>query len=461
MNKIVGFKRRPIILFGDALLIPFSYLAAFYLRFGTLTGFLEKIPLSFVFIMTLSYLAAFYFFDLYESREKYPTLTSFFEVLFGILAAGVLISFLKYTLFLFPIGRGIFVIASAILVVTMFSWRTVCYRLFDIFVKPKRTIIIGMGKAGRELSRLIRTTPNDFSLIGFIEEREGDDVGGNDKDSGGSLGSIADLISVIRGEKIDQIIVSDPRVRIPALTKQLIEARLQGIVVSDLQNIYQIIEGKIPVDHIPEEWFLEPERFGLSEKSFTAKIKRFSDIFFAILILTVSLPLWPLIAFAIKINSRGPVLYKQTRMGRNEAVFSLIKFRSMIDKAEKNGAVWAEMNDKRVTFIGKILRMLHLDELPQLINVLKGDMSLVGPRPERPEFVRDLNEKIPYYSFRHIMKPGLTGWAQVNLPYASSLEASHEKLEYDLFYISRVSLFLDLRILLKTAKGLMFGKKTG
>jgi lipopolysaccharide/colanic/teichoic acid biosynthesis glycosyltransferase len=133
----------------------------------------------------------------------------------------------------------------------------------------------------------------------------------------------------------------------------------------------------------------------------------------------------------------------------------------MIDKAEKNGAVWAEMNDKRVTFIGKILRMLHLDELPQLMNVLKGDMSLVGPRPERPEFVRDLNEKIPFYSFRHIMKPGLTGWAQVNLPYASSLKASHEKLEYDLYYISRVNLLLDLRILIKTAKGLIFGKKAG
>jgi exopolysaccharide biosynthesis polyprenyl glycosylphosphotransferase len=274
------------------------------------------------------------------------------------------------------------------------------------------------------------------------------------------MGSTDSLLEVIENYKINQVILSRPVEKNSPLAKQLIEARLKGVEITDLPEMYQFLTGKIPIKYVPEAWFLESKRFRIFEINFMARIKRLMDILFSFLILALSLPFWPFIALAIKINSRGPLIYKQKRIGKNEAVFSLYKFRSMIDKAETDRAVWADENDKRIIFVGKVMRKLHLDELPQLLNVLKGEMSLVGPRPERPEFVQELKAKISYYSFRHIMKPGLTGWAQVNFPYASSVGESQEKLEYDLYYISRVNLLLDIRIFLKTVKAVIFGRKS-
>ena len=176
-------------------------------------------------------------------------------------------------------------------------------------------------------------------------------------------------------------------------------------------------------------------------------IRRIVDIFVACLLLVLSAPFWLLIALAIRLDSKGPVFYIQKRVGKGGRIFSLIKFRSMIDKAEEEGPLWACENDKRITRVGRILRLLHLDELPQLLNIIKGDMSLVGPRPERPEFVQQLEQAIPDYGLRHQVKPGITGWAQVNFPYASTFEESEEKLRYDLHYIERQSFWFDLKII--------------
>ena len=459
MKKVRGARKRPIIiLFGDALIVPFAYIAAYLLRFGNLAGFQDKIPLMFLLIITVSYPAVFYFLDLYEPKKKYMTLTSFFEVIFGVLSAGVIVSFLKYLLFLFPIGRGILAIASLLIAVATFFWRASCYQMFKFLIRPKRTVIIGAGKPGRDLAELIDVTVNDFELIGFIDEAPRADD--HELMPQKILGSIDRLSDILEKHKIDQVILSGSKEKNLSLTKQLLEARLKGIEITDLPEMIIFLKGKIPINHVPEEWFLESQRFGISEKNVFAKIKRLIDILFSVLILVISLPFWPLIALGIKVNSRGPIFYQQTRVGKNEAVFSLFKFRSMIDKAENDRPVWAGENDTRITVIGKILRKSHLDELPQLINVIRGEMSLIGPRPERPEFVEELKTRIPYYSFRHIMKPGLTGWAQINFPYASSLEESQEKLEYDLFYISQVNMVLDIRIVLRTAKAVLFGRKS-
>ena len=185
--------------------------------------------------------------------------------------------------------------------------------------------------------------------------------------------------------------------------------------------------------------------------------KRVIDLVIAAFILLLSLPLWPVIALAIKANSRGPIFYTQKRVGKNEMIFLLIKFRSMIDKAEKLGPKWAEENDNRITSVGKFLRRLHLDELPQLLNVIKGEMSLVGPRPERPQFVTELKRAIPDFGLRHRIKPGITGWAQVNFPYAASLEDSRRKFKYDLYYLENRRLLLDINILWKTIGKLIKG----
>jgi len=223
--------------------------------------------------------------------------------------------------------------------------------------------------------------------------------------------------------------------------------------------MYQTLKKRIPINYVDENWFLREKGFEHSTNILVIKVKRLIDIIVSSIILLISLPLWPIISLLIKINSRGPVFYIQQRVGENESLFSLYKFRSMIDKAEKDEPVWAEENDKRITLAGKILRKLHVDELPQFWNVIKGEMSLVGPRPERPEFVEELKKEIPYYSLRHFMKPGITGWAQVNFPYASSLKDSQEKMEYDLYYVYHMNLLFDVRILLRTAQKILLGKK--
>jgi exopolysaccharide biosynthesis polyprenyl glycosylphosphotransferase len=189
------------------------------------------------------------------------------------------------------------------------------------------------------------------------------------------------------------------------------------------------------------------------------RTKKILDLGIATLFFPVAIPLMGLIALCIRLDSSGPIFYRQTRVGERERRFQLIKFRTMVKNAEEEtGAIWAGKNDSRVTRVGRILRMTRLDELPQLFNVLSQEMSFIGPRPERPEFVRDLEAKIPYYSLRHSVKPGITGWAQVNYPYGASVEDAIEKLQYDLFYIQNMSLLLDLRIFLKTIHVVLFGK---
>lgn len=224
----------------------------------------------------------------------------------------------------------------------------------------------------------------------------------------------------------------------------------------DLAQAYEIICEKIPISFVSQTWFLEniKER----EKGFYEKLKRVIDIIFSLFILFFTFPFWPFIILAIKLEDGGLVFYSQKRIGKGGFPFLLTKFRSMKKEAEKEtGAVWAEKEDLRITKVGRFLRRAHLDELPQMFNILKGDISLVGPRPERPEFVSQLEKEIPHYHLRYLIKPGFTGWAQIKFRYARSLMDSHEKFQYDLYYIKNRSLFLDLRILFKTFQ--LFFKK--
>ena len=203
---------------------------------------------------------------------------------------------------------------------------------------------------------------------------------------------------------------------------------------------------------------LESRGYRRLEAAWGSGFKRVCDVAISAVGLAASLPLWPFVAAAIKLNSKGPVFYVQKRVGRSGQLFRLIKFRSMVKDAENGEPLWAEENDVRVTAVGRVLRRVHLDEIPQLWNILRGDMSLAGPRPERPEFVAELGGQIPFYELRHVIKPGLTGWAQVNYKYAASLESSRKKLEYDLYYISRWSPGLDVKIFVKTI-GKIFEKE--
>lgn len=225
-----------------------------------------------------------------------------------------------------------------------------------------------------------------------------------------------------------------------------------------MPTVYEQLTGRIPVRFIEDQWLLFTEGFSLLSKEYVQKIKRVIDIIVAGLMLVCLSPILLITAVCIKIDSRGPVFYRQKRVGKGGRVFSVVKFRSMRTDAEARGATWAAKNDARVTRVGHWIRLFRIDEIPQIWNIFMGDMTLVGPRPERPEFVKGLEEQIPYYGSRHCVAPGITGWAQVNYPYGSTVTDALNKLEYDLYYIKNMSLLLDFKILLKTIGVVFMGQ---
>jgi len=256
----------------------------------------------------------------------------------------------------------------------------------------------------------------------------------------------ADLIVVALSERRGFFPLSD-----------VLRCKLNSIQIVDAPTLFERIQGKLMLEAITPSWFIFSQ--GFHRTSLFSFCKRTVDIFLSLSGLLLTLPFFPIIALAIKLDSKGPVLFSQLRVGNKEKKFLLYKFRSMRQDAEQgSGAVWAEKNDPRVTRLGKFLRNSRIDEIPQLINVLKGDMSFVGPRPERPEFVEKLKQIIPYYSKRHFIHPGLTGWAQVRYPYGASVEDAVEKLRYDLYYIKNISPFLDTLIFFETIKVVLFGR---
>lgn len=256
------------------------------------------------------------------------------------------------------------------------------------------------------------------------------------------------LPNLIRDQKTNLVIASMDIHNNAAFVKMLYEVLPLGVAYMNFPKFYERITGKIPVSMISEIWFLE--NLAETEKKVFEIAKRVFDIIVSLILGVFAILLAPFIALAIKLESPGRIIYSHKRMGKNGKIFELKKFRTMIKDAEKGNAVWAKENDERTTRTGKFLRKTRLDELPQLWNVLKGDMSLMGPRPERPEFINELKEKIPHYMMRLLVRPGLSGWAQINFPYGASVEDSLEKLQYDLYYVKNRSLGLDLSIALKT-----------
>lgn len=266
------------------------------------------------------------------------------------------------------------------------------------------------------------------------------------------------LLRTIRDLNVGEIVIAVREQRGGVLPlRQLLDAKLRGIRVIDLATFYERELGMLYIDHIKASWLIFGE--GFSQGLLRDVVKRVFDLFFGLLLLVISLPVQLLAALAIMIDSGMPILYRQERVGQGGRAFTIIKFRTMVDDAEKDGTPrWAQQGDSRITRVGRFLRFTRIDELPQLFNVLRGDMSFVGPRPERPFFVRHLLEDIPFYDLRHSVKPGITGWSQVRYPYGASVGDSMQKLQYDLYYVKNHSLFLDLLILVDTVQVVLLGK---
>ncbi len=261
----------------------------------------------------------------------------------------------------------------------------------------------------------------------------------------------------VKENDISLIILCREKLAISEIRK-ILAMKLEGIEVKSYFDYMIENEGKIEVEFITEEWLLQAYGFKILRSQIQNNIKRLFDITMAIIIGVMTLPIMLISALIVRLESPGPIIYSQERVGENGKEFKVHKFRSMRNDAEKDGAKWAQVNDPRVTKFGNFMRKTRIDELPQLLNVLKGQMSFIGPRPERMVFIKELEKEIPYYNLRHMVKPGLTGWAQVMYPYGASVEDARRKLEYDLYYIKHHSLYLDMVIMFMTFKTVVFGK---
>ena len=347
-----------------------------------------------------------------------------------------------------------FVTALGVFVVAVISWRaTFNYLARDPHLE-ERVLVIGTGATARALARLI-ALQQDFAyrLVGFVEERDDVPVV-RQRDI---LGTAGDIDRIVTAQHVDRIVVglSDRRGHLPI--EPLLRAKLSGVRVEDATTTYERLSGKILIDDLKPSWLIFSDGFRASRV--TRFVKRMLDLSLAMILAIISAPIVALTALAIKLDSAGPTLYSQERVGENGRVFKIYKFRSMRTDAESAGKpVWALDRDHRITRIGRLIRKIRIDELPQLWNVMRGDMSFVGPRPERPFFVDQLARQVPFYLQRHAVKPGITGWAQVKYRYGSTVEDAMEKLRYDLYYLKHLSIVFDLTIVLDTVKVILFGK---
>lgn len=309
-------------------------------------------------------------------------------------------------------------------------------------------LIVGTGTlADGIIDHLRKDARSSYRLIGCL------DRAGTKNRSAHVIGDFEELQDIVDSERVRHVVVALSERRGALPLDQLLDCKLRGVRVEDGTAFYETLTGKIPLAGLNPGFFI----FGDGFRRPTEAAKRGIDLLLSTLCLLLSAPLFLLLPLLIRLTSQGPVFYRQERVGQNGSRFSMLKFRSMVDRAEGQGkAVWAVENDPRVTRIGKLMREFRLDELPQLLNVFRGDMSFVGPRPERPEFVETLSEVIPFYPLRHTVKPGITGWAQVRFHYGATVQDAAEKLQYDLYYIKHMSVVFDCRIAFRTIRVVLF-----
>ena len=357
------------------------------------------------------------------------------------------------------IGRWIIIFYYASLLLFVFFARG-CMRILERILAKKgflvrRAAIVGTGEAASDLERyLTENTALGYDVVGFVDPEKADSILTVPEDR--ILGSVSDLHGIIRHFSIRELLVTIASNFHDDILSLLLPAAGEGIKVKVVPDLFDVVAGHVHSTQIMGQPFMEilPERLSFWQKI----VKVFIDYFISICALLIGLPLWLVFAVLIKLDSKGPVFYRQERVGKGGKIFKVFKFRSMVTDAEKrSGPIWAGKNDSRVTRIGRYLRKSRMDEIPQLINVIKGEMSIVGPRPERPVFVEELRIMYPFYQKRLTIKPGLTGWAQVKLEYDTDMESVANKLRYDFFYIENQSIFLDLEILARTLKVVLTG----
>jgi sugar transferase (PEP-CTERM system associated) len=387
-------------------------------------------------------------FDLYDSAQVGAKLEQAFRMLFVLGLVALVLGGVVYFIPGFLPGRNSAVVGVVILTIALFCWRSaygwlVCQPFFR-----ERVYVLGTGDRAQRLLNGLRRQALGVEVVGWTGNIEGELT----RDTVASH-----LVGLAREKGIHRVIVAMPDRRGTLPVEELLALRLAGVKVEEATSWLEKITGRIEVEQLYPSWLIFVEGFRFS--AFNRLMRRILNFSAALIGLLISLPLLPFVALAVRLSSPGPVFYRQERVGRGSVPFYCFKFRTMRQDAEADtGATWATDNDPRITRVGKFLRSSRLDEIPQLWCVLKGDMHFVGPRPERPEFVEWLSKEIPYYGVRHTVRPGITGWAQVQYKYGNTLEDAREKLQYDLFYIKNASVGLDFWIVFQTVKIVLLGR---
>ena len=508
-----------VLIASEAALLSFGLMVATALRFNNIDNFRQEISqsgalLRYALVVLVCELALYYY-DLYDLQVVTRRSVLFVRLLQALGSACLILAFLYYWDPELSLGRGVAALAAPLIIVTVAGWRLVVDASAPLLRRKERILIVGDGPAGSSLAEEVLRRPElNIEIVGFLNEPHCNPRGArgsSDRDyqtsfaaapmyyslrygepargRGGSalafagsaegvlsgaatavakepiaissaiaprvIGTTADVERCAVSERADRVVLSLGERRGGTPISQLLRLKFVGIKIEEAHDMYERTTGRILLDHLSPSWLFLAD--GFRQPRLVLATKRTIDIAISTVALILTLPLMALVALAVFVESGSPVLFRQQRIGLNGRTFEMLKFRSMKQSTAK-GASWTSDQDPRITRVGRFIRKFRLDELPQLINVLRGDMSLVGPRPEQPSLAQMLEEQIPYYAQRHSLRPGITGWAQVKYGYGGTVEQNKIKLEHDLFYIKHLSMPLDLAIIFETGKVLLSGR---
>jgi sugar transferase (PEP-CTERM system associated) len=448
------------ILLADAAIIYGGIILALYLRLGVegsryqlseRNGWLKILLATSVCALIL------YFYDLYD----YTVMTNRRELMLRLVQAlGIAWALLALVFYFVPpllLGRGVSVISVPLVLILLLGWRFLIHYLMGHPEIGEKILVVGTGQAARDTAEaVLERRDAGYRIVGFVTEN-----GIKPQTKIGEttvIGTTLELDRIVKSEKIDRIVIAVRERRGTFPTETLLKMSLAGNVnIEECTSFFERVTGQVHVDMLRPSWLIFAGR--PKDTHLKWAFRELTHRGLALIGLVLSLPIALLTALLIKLESKGAVLYRQERVGKNGRIIKVIKFRSMRTDAEKDGVpIWAIAGDDRVTRVGRIIRKIRVDEIPQFWNIIKGEMSFVGPRPERPHFVAQLAEEIPFYDHRHLVAPGLTGWAQIKYPYGASVADARQKLQYDLYYIKNQSLALDLVIVFETVKTVLFSK---
>ncbi|HEX8558567.1 MAG TPA: TIGR03013 family XrtA/PEP-CTERM system glycosyltransferase [Pyrinomonadaceae bacterium] len=454
--------RTLLLIVAEALLIFLATLAAAYLRLGWSDAYFElneKYGFAKAALVTAFCLAAFYLYDLYDFVVMHDRRELVLRLVQALGLAWVALAIAMYLLPRLMIGRGVSLIALPLALMLMVGWRVGAHWLLGHPGVGEKVLIVGSGSSAVEVAReALARRDAGFRVVGFVDSDPA--LVGQSLLNPRVIGLTDDLAEITRREGVNRIVValSERRGQFPV--RQLLDLSLSGdVAIEECASFYERLTGRVSLDMMRPSWLIFSSRAKQARASAVLRALFHRGVAFAGAV--AALPIALVTAALIKLDSPGPVLYSQERVGKNGRAFRVYKFRSMRTDAEKDGPVWASKSgDARTTRVGRVIRKIRVDEIPQFWNILRGDMNFVGPRPERPHFVRQLAEEIPFYEQRHLIPPGLTGWAQIKYPYGASIEDARQKLQYDLYYIKNQSIVLDAVILFETVKTILFGRGT-